>query len=79
MNNLVKAQSDFDLEKEHAKTSVGEFYKEGKNKVEKAQDTLQDYSDELINQLNDKPVSTLLIAGAIGYLLSALFRKYKKI
>lgn len=51
------------------------LYEEGKRKVNDLDDCICEYTDELINKVKEKPLTSLLIAGGIGYLLSHLFKK----
>ena len=87
VNNLVeegkqKAKNAFEQGKEHAeniyaqtKECVNELYEEGRKKIGDAQDSFKDYSRVAAKQVKNKPLSSLLIAGGIGFLLSALFKK----
>ena len=58
-----------------AKESIHDLYESGKKTAEQAQDVLKGYSNELVSMVKDKPLSSLLIASAIGYLVSALIRR----
>lgn len=51
------------------------LYAEGVNKVNDAEESMKDYSDELLKKVQKNPLASVLIAGGIGFLLSALFRK----
>lgn len=59
----------------HGKKVANDLYDEGMTKVGNAEDTVKEYSDELILQIQRKPFVSLLIAGGIGFLLSTLFRR----
>ena len=60
---------------QQVKDSACQMYEEGKKKVSNVQDYLEEHSDELIKSIKDKPLTSLLIAGGIGYALSLLMRK----
>jgi ElaB/YqjD/DUF883 family membrane-anchored ribosome-binding protein len=55
------------------------LYEEGLKKVNKTvnktEDELKEYSDELMHKMQKNPITTLLIAGGVGFLLSLLLRK----
>ena len=59
---------------QHVKESASDLYEESKRKVSDVQDSLQDYSDELIKTVKDKPLISLLVAGGIGFILSSLLK-----
>jgi ElaB/YqjD/DUF883 family membrane-anchored ribosome-binding protein len=52
-----------------------EIYEDGLNKVNEAQDNVKEYSDELVKKVQDNPLTSILIAGGIGFLLSSILRK----
>lgn len=54
---------------------VANLYKEGKKAVSDAQDSVLEYGDELAITVQKHPFSSLLIAGGIGFIISALFKK----
>ena len=54
---------------------VHELYEDGVNKVTDVQDNAKAYSDELLDKVKENPLSSLLIAGGIGFLLSRLLKK----
>jgi ElaB/YqjD/DUF883 family membrane-anchored ribosome-binding protein len=58
-----------------SKKLASELYEDGLKKVGVAQDDLQHYSDELLDKVRKNPLKSILIAGGIGVLLSALLRK----
>jgi hypothetical protein len=58
-----------------SKKLATELYEEGLNKLSEAEQQLKGYSETVVNTIKEKPLTTLLIAGGIGYLLSKLFRK----
>jgi ElaB/YqjD/DUF883 family membrane-anchored ribosome-binding protein len=58
-----------------SKRVASELYEEGKNRVSEAQNNIKEYSDQIARRVNEKPLMSLLIAGGIGFLLSAIFRR----
>jgi ElaB/YqjD/DUF883 family membrane-anchored ribosome-binding protein len=84
MDNLNKKHSD--NQKSHVvdaasellnegKKLAHELYEEGINKVGDAEDHVKKYSDELLKKVQENPLSSVLIAGGIGFLLSKLLKK----
>lgn len=57
------------------KEKASDLYDEGMKKMYDAQDNLKEYSDELVKNVREKPFTSLLIAGGIGFIISALLRK----
>ncbi|MBA2657902.1 MAG: DUF883 family protein [Tatlockia sp.] len=51
------------------------LYEEGKKKINQIEDKVSDYSDELITKVKEQPLSSLLVAGGVGFLLSLLLNK----
>ena len=54
---------------------VSHLYEESKQKVHNLEDCMGEYSDEIIKTIKDKPLTSVLIAGGIGFLLSRLLKK----
>ena len=52
-----------------------ELYEEGLNKIHEAQHNFKEYPDEIVNKVHNKPFLSLLIAGGLGFLLAALFKR----
>ena len=57
------------------KKLAGELYEDGLHKVNNAELNVKEYSDELLKKVKENPLTSVLIAGGIGFLLSALLRK----
>ena len=57
------------------KKMANELYAEGVHKVCETQDTVKEYSDDLLEKVKENPLASVLIAGGIGFLLSALLKK----
>ena len=80
--NQEKASSMYDDLKNKAeatshqvKETVSDLYEEGKKKVTQAEEVLCDYSDSLVKTIKDKPLTAVLIAAGVGFLLSKTFKK----
>ena len=58
-----------------SKKLANEIYEEGLNRITEAEQQIKDYSEQLINKIQEKPLTSILIAGGIGFLLSKLIRK----
>ncbi len=52
-----------------------ELYEEGLSKVNEAEDSVKKYSDDLLKKVQENPLTSVLIAGGIGFLLSKLLKK----
>lgn len=81
-----KSDRKFDQKKSHVREAAAdllnegkklgnELYEEGTHKVHKAEEQIKEYSDELLKKVQQNPLRSVLIAGGIGFLLSALLRK----
>lgn len=60
---------------DQVKDTVSDLYDKSKKKINILEDYLDDYSNELVKKVKDKPLTSLLIAGSIGFILSKLWRK----
>ena len=52
-----------------------ELYEDGLQKVASVEDEMKEYSDKLMRNVQENPLTAILIAGGIGFLLSTLFKK----
>ena len=52
-----------------------ELYEEGMSRIETAEDSVKEYSDELLKKVQQNPITSVLIAGGVGFLLSKLLKK----
>ncbi len=57
------------------KKLASELYSEGLNKVNEAEETIKTYSDELLKNVQKNPLTSVLIAAGVGFLLSAILKK----
>lgn len=60
---------------QQAKVAAGEIYQEGRKIVNETKDYLHTNSDEIINAVREKPLSALLIASGVGFILYNLLKK----
>lgn len=58
-----------------SKKLVNKLYKDGLHKVDWAEDNVKDASTKLVKKVKANPIASVLIAGGIGFILSALLRK----
>jgi ElaB/YqjD/DUF883 family membrane-anchored ribosome-binding protein len=57
------------------KKMANELYEDSLNQVGKAQENVKEYSEELLTKIKENPLASILIAGGIGFLLSAILKK----
>lgn len=73
-------------EKSHVSEAASELLNEGKkwanevrdegiNRACQAEESLKECSDQLLKKIQQNPLSSVLIAGGIGFLLSKILRK----
>lgn len=51
-----------------------ELYEEGLYKINEVEDNMKEHSEQLIKKIKQNPLSSVLIAGGIGFLLSKLLK-----
>ncbi len=66
MNTMNATKTNLELEKEKA----ARLYEQGIKNT-------QEYSEEFVNLVKNKPWISLAIAGGLGFILSAVFKKQK--
>ena len=81
-----KQEKHFDSKKSHvgkaaselvneSKKLANELYDEGLHKAQDAQDNVKAYSDEVVDKVRKNPLTSVLIAAGVGFLLSAILKK----
>jgi ElaB/YqjD/DUF883 family membrane-anchored ribosome-binding protein len=58
-----------------SKKRANELYEDGITKLTEAEQQIKDYSEQLVTKIQEKPLTSILIAGGIGFILSRLLRK----
>lgn len=58
-----------------SKKFANELYEDGLNKVNEVEDKVKIQSDQLLQKVQQNPLTSVLIAGGIGFLLAKLMRK----
>ncbi|WED44228.1 hypothetical protein [Legionella cardiaca] len=71
-SHLGEATNDFIND---GKRVANELYEEGRNRIYEVQNNIKDYSSKVADKVYERPITSLLIAGGIGYILSALFHR----
>lgn len=78
-DNASKVYSDIQSKTEsvaqQVKDTVSDMYEGGKQKVTEAEDFLCEYSDSLIKTIQEKPLTSVLMAAGVGIILSKMFNK----
>ena len=59
----------------HVKDRATEFYEEGRKTATHAQDNIKVQRDNLVKHVQDKPLTSILIAAGVGFILSAILKK----
>ena len=73
-------------QKSHVKTAASDLLDEGKkwanevreegmNIVNEAEENLKEYSDQVLKKVQENPLTSVLIAGGIGFLLWRILKK----
>jgi ElaB/YqjD/DUF883 family membrane-anchored ribosome-binding protein len=79
MDNRSKNKPDISEEAndllKHGKKFAGRLYDEGMDKVGEASDEIHEYSDELVKKIRRNPLTSLVIAAGVGFLISSLMKK----
>jgi ElaB/YqjD/DUF883 family membrane-anchored ribosome-binding protein len=57
------------------KRFVNELHNEALNTAKKAEDSVKEYSDQLLKKVQENPLASVLIAAGVGFLLSSLLKK----
>lgn len=57
------------------KKLANELYEDSCSKFSEAEQQFKDYSDTIAKKIKEKPLTSMLIAGGVGFLLSKLFSK----
>jgi ElaB/YqjD/DUF883 family membrane-anchored ribosome-binding protein len=52
-----------------------ELYEEGLHQMSETEESVKEYSDELLKKVQKNPLASLLIAGGVGFVLSLLLKK----
>ncbi len=58
-----------------SKKLVNEICEDGRVKINEAEQQLKEYSERFTKKIQEKPFTSLLIAGGIGFLLTKLIKK----
>ncbi|MFY7697331.1 MAG: hypothetical protein ACOVQX_00650 [Legionella sp.] len=54
---------------------ASDFYGERKEKINTAQQTAKEYTDELATKVKKNPLTSVLIAAGVGFLISSMLKK----
>lgn len=82
MSDKKTAQSTIDENKDlineqyqRLLVNANELLEEGKKQAAEFNDIIKEYGDELSKNVQKNPVTSLLVAGGVGFILSALLKK----
>lgn len=68
------AESAADLVNE-GKKLANEMYQQGIDKVGDVEEKVKEYSDKMVEKIQEKPITSILVAAGVGMLLAAFLRK----
>lgn len=57
------------------KKRVNDLYEEGMSKKNELEDHLKEYSDRLLQKVQENPLASVCIAAGIGFLVSKIMKK----
>lgn len=60
---------------EQLKEKASDIYKDNKEYLNSLEQSMEEYSEQLTSKIKEYPLTSLAIAGGIGFLLSKLLRK----
>lgn len=58
-----------------SKKLANELYDEGLHKAHDAQESVKAYSDDVVDKVRKNPLTSVLIAAGVGFLVSAILKK----
>ncbi len=71
----ANAQEKAESITEQVKDSMSDMYEESKKQFNNMEEYVEEYADELLQKVKENPLTSLLIAGGIGFLISRLLKK----
>lgn len=74
-HDYKEVQDNINKHYQKAKKDVGEWVDEGKKKIGDLHGDVEAYTEDLIKVVKENPLTSVLVAGGIGFVLSALLRK----
>lgn len=60
---------------DQVKDTVSDLYENSKDKLTSLEGCIEEYAGEVIQKVKQKPLTSLLIAGGIGFIISKLLKK----
>ncbi|WP_454783545.1 DUF883 family protein [Legionella sp. WA2022007384] len=71
----ANAQDKAESMTEQVKDSMSDMYQESKKQFNNMEECVEEYADELLQKVKENPLTSLLIAGGIGFIISRLLKK----
>lgn len=75
MNDFEDIKNKAKNKTNEAYENAADLYSEGKKKVEQTCDAVCEQSDNLIHLIKERPLTSVLIATSIGFIISQLFKE----
>lgn len=69
-------KDEAELLSDKVKNSASDLYDEGKKKINSIDHYIEGLSDDLVTEIREKPLTSILLAVAVTFILSKLFSKY---
>ncbi len=70
-----ETQEKVDSLADQVKDTANDLYEGSKEKLTSLEACIEEYTDEMIQKVKEKPITSLLIAGGIGFIISKLLKK----
>ncbi|MFT4059455.1 MAG: DUF883 C-terminal domain-containing protein [Legionella sp.] len=61
--------------KAHITNTAEDLINEGLKKAHQTEESIKECSDQLLRKVQENPLTSVLIAGAVGFLLAKILRK----
>lgn len=74
-NNVDQLTDQGETILEHAKHKFSDVYESSKDKFKDLEGCIEEYSEDFVDLVKEHPISSILIAGGIGFLIGHILKK----
>jgi ElaB/YqjD/DUF883 family membrane-anchored ribosome-binding protein len=60
---------------EQVRDTVSDLYEQGKEQLSNLEGCVEEYTDEFLKKVKENPLTSILIAGGIGFIVSRFLKK----